>query len=398
MLNRGEYRRAALLFNDIAQKHPNSTHAPNALYWHAFALYRIGGTPELRSALEALQAQQTKYPTARTQADGQTLATRILGALAARGDASAAAQIRGAASDSARQCDQEEQAVRVEALNALTQSDPEGAMPVLQRILARKDECSARLRRNAVFLIGSKRRDAQGIALLVTAAKSDSSVDVRAAALEWLARVPGDEALTTIEELSRDTSDVRIQRAAVRALVAHPSARARQLVRGLVERTEVSERLRIEALAAFDKERSSAEDVAWMRAYYARTDNPRIKARLVSALTRIGGPDVDQWLLTVARNPDEDSETRAYALRRVAQTQPIADLGKLYDAAADRSVRESLIEALGNRAEAEATDKLIDIVKTGTDPQLRSRAISALTSKSKKDPRTMRLLMELIDK
>ena len=42
------------------------------------------------------------------------------------------------------------------------------------------------------------------------------------------------------------------------------------------------------------------------------------------------------------------------------------------------------------------TDKLLDIVKTGTDPQLRSRAISALTSK--KDPRTLRLLMEIIDK
>jgi HEAT repeat protein len=170
------------------------------------------------------------------------------------------------------------------------------------------------------------------------------------------------------------------------------------MARGLVERTDVAERLRLEALGAFDKERSSAEDVTWMRSYYARADNPRIKARLVSALTRIGGPDVDQWLLTVARNPEEDSETRSYALRRVAQTQPIADLARLYDASAERSVRESLIDALGNRAEAEATDKLIEIVKTGTDPQLRNRAISVLTSKSKKDPRTMRLLMELIDK
>jgi HEAT repeat protein len=398
LLNRGEYRRAAALFNDLAVKHPNSTHASNALYWHAFSLYRIGGTAELRTALESLNGQQSKYPNARTQADGQTLKTRILGALAARGDASAAAQIRGAAADSAQRCDQEEQAVRAEALNALTQSDPDGAMPLLQRILARKDECSARLRRSAIYLIGSKRRDAPGIALLVSAAKSDPSPDVRGSALEWLARVPGDEALATIEELTRDASDERIQRTAVRALVIHPSARAHQMVRSLVERNDAPERLRLEALGAFDKERSSAEDVAWMRTYYSRTDNPRIKSRLVSALTRIGGPEVDQWLVTVARNQDEDSETRAYALRRVAQTQPIADLARLYDGAAERSVRESLIDALGNRAEAEATDKLIEIVKTGTDPQLRSRAISALTSRSKKDPRTLRLLMELIDK
>jgi HEAT repeat protein len=59
-------------------------------------------------------------------------------------------------------------------------------------------------------------------------------------------------------------------------------------------------------------------------------------------------------------------------------------------------VREELINALSNRAEPESTDKLIEIVKTGTDPQLRRQAISALTRK--KDPRTTRLLMELLDK
>ena len=40
--------------------------------------------------------------------------------------------------------------------------------------------------------------------------------------------------------------------------------------------------------------------------------------------------------------------------------------------------------------------KLIDIVKTGTDPRLRNQAINALTRK--KDPRSTRLLMEIIDK
>jgi HEAT repeat protein len=169
-------------------------------------------------------------------------------------------------------------------------------------------------------------------------------------------------------------------------------------VRGIVDRSETPERLRLEALSAFDKERSTSEDITWMRALYGRTENPRIKARIVSTLSNIGGSDVDQWLLAVARNTDESSETRRYAIRRVGRTLPIAELAKLYDASAERVLRESLIETLGNRAEAEATDKLIDIVKTGTDPQLRRQAISVLTRRSEKDPRTMRLLMEIIDK
>lgn len=394
LLNSGEYRRAATTFRDLSTKVPNSAYAPDALYWQAFALYRIGGTDELRSALEAIDQLKTKYPGARMQSETEALGVRIRGALAARGDATSAALVRTAAADSMLRCDREEQSVRAEALNALTQNDPAGAMPLLQRTLARKDACSSGLRRTAVFLMGSKRAEGSEAAL-TTVARTDPSADVRTAAIEWLARYPGDGSLGVIEELARDTSD-RVSRAAMRSLVTHPSARARTLVRSLVERAETPERLRLEALSAFDKERATAEDVTWMRALHAKTENSKIRARLVTTLSNIGGPEVDQWLLALSRDPEVDSDTRRTALRRVGRTLPIADLARTYDASAERSVREGVIDVLRERTEAEATDKLIEIVKRGTDPQLRSRAISALTSK--KDPRTMRLLMEILDK
>jgi len=396
LLNGGEYRRAAGAFRELSTRMPTSGYAPDAHYWWAFALYRIGGTDELRQAIEVLDTQKSKYPGAKMLAQSDALSLRIRGALASRGDVEAARTIRTAAGDSALRCDREEQSVQVEALNALTQSDPDGAMPVLQKILARTDTCSAALRHSAVFLIGNKRRDAGGVTILARVARTDPSFDVRGAALQWLARAPGDDALNVLEELARDSSEERLQRASVRALVSHPSARARQVVRGIVERESTPERLRLEALSAFDKERSSSEDVTWMRTLYGRTENARVKARIVSTLSNIGGPEVDQWMLAMARNTEERSDTRRYAVRRVGKTLPIAELAKLYDASAERAIRETLIETLGQRAEGEATDKLLDIVKSGTDPQLRSRAISALTSK--KDPRTLRLLMEIIDK
>jgi HEAT repeat protein len=397
MLNRGEYRRAASMFSELSTRHPNSAYAADAYYWNAYALYRIGGTQELRGALTSLQTQQTRYPNARTaQTDGRTLATRIRGALAARGDADAQRELRVSASDSLLRCDREEQSVRVEALKAVIESDPDGSMQLIQRTLSRDDECSASLRQTAVFMVGSKRRDAEGVRILSQVARRDSNIHVRRSALDWLARMPGDDALTTLESISRDSSNKELQSAALRALVQHPSDRARALVRSVVERNDMPERLRLEALSAFSKERSNAEDVTWLRALYGRTENPRIRSRVVSALTRIGGTEVDSWLLTVARDPNGDSETRSYAMRRIAETQPIAELAKLYDDAEQRSVRETIISALERRPEAEATDKLIDIVKTGTDPNLRTRAISALTRK--KDPRTISLLMELVSK
>ncbi len=396
LLSRGEYRRASALFAELAEKHSGSNYAPDAMYWQAFALYRIGGTNELRVALQALETQGSKYPNARTKVDARALSTRIRGALAARGDASAAAALRQVSNDSGQPCDQEEQSVRVEALKAVSNSDPEGSAALLNRTLSRRDECSTSLRRTAVFLIGNSKQSSDVVSTLAGVARNDPSDDVRSAALDWLSRMPGDDALAVIESISRDSDNERMQRAAVRALVRHPSARARVMVRGLVDREETPERLRLEALDSFSKERTSAEDIAWMRTLYDKTSSRRLKSRLVSTVSKVGGDDSERWLLGIAKNEEEDSETRSYALRRVAETQPIAELARLYDGAAQRSVRSSLIDVLGRRTEEAATDKLIDIVKNGTDPQLRSSAISALTRK--KDPRTVRLLMELINR
>jgi HEAT repeat protein len=182
----------------------------------------------------------------------------------------------------------------------------------------------------------------------------------------------------------------------VRALVRHPSARARTAVRALIDRNDVSDRLRSEALGAFSPERATADDVTWLRGFYGRTDNPQLKTRALSAITRIGGAEVDQWLVTIVRNENEPSDIRATAMRRIGQSLPIADLGRLYDEAAQQRLRMEIISILAKRTEDAATDKLIDIAKNGTDTNLRTRAINALTSKN--DPRAKALLLELINK
>ena len=392
-LNRGDYRRAVALFKEVAQKFPYSQYASEAPYWQAFSLYRIGGTPELQEALTALETQRTKYPSARTQGDANTLATRIAGVLSGRGVNNAL--VKQYLNTPAAGCDPEDQSVRAEALNALMQTDADAATQLSRKILARKDECSADLRRSAVFLVGDK-RDAAAAATLIAVAKSDPSIEVRADAISWLSKMPGDDALNTLEELARSADDERIQRAAVRALTTHPNPRARLGIRALVERNDAAEKLRMAALDVFDRDRSTAEDAAWMRGLYPKVDNPRIKARIASAIGRIGGDANDQWLLGLARNEDESLDVRNSALRYAGRTMDIASLGKFYDGTSQRQLREQLIDLFGSRKENEATDKLIDIVRTGTDPQLRRSAISALTRK--KDPRTTKLLLEIIDK
>jgi HEAT repeat protein len=399
LVNRGDYRRASNALRDIAQRFPNSAYAGDALYWQAFSLYRIGSTNDLQEALAALTTLRTKYPNYQgrgSQTDVQSLATRIQGTLAARGDSRAAAELKNAASGSAQSCDREEQAVRAEALSALSRTDQENMSALMKTVLARKDECSVQLRKNAVFLVGNK-RDAEAGPVLIGVARNDPSVDVRVEAISWLARIPTEEGLSTLTDLAKTSSeDDRVQRAAIRALVNHPSAQARQMVRTLVERSDTPEGMRTEALSALDKDRATVDDIAWLRTIYNKETNPRVKERALSAIVRIGGPESDQFLLSIVKDENESSDLRSTALRRIGQTMSIADIGKMYDAASARSVRESLINILGNRKEPEAIDKLIDIAKTGTDPNLRVRAINALTNKN--DPRARQLLLEIINK
>jgi HEAT repeat protein len=140
----------------------------------------------------------------------------------------------------------------------------------------------------------------------------------------------------------------------------------------------------------------SPEDAAWLRGVYPRLETTRLKSRAVSVLARARDEATVNWLMGIITREEESSDVRASVLSRMGSDLPIAQLGRLYDGASTRQVREQIVSVLGRRKEPEATDKLIEIVRTGTDPQLRRSAISALTSK--KDPRTTQLLLELVDR
>ena len=398
LLNRGEWRRAASGFAAIPQRFPNSGYAPDALYWQAFALYRIGGTDDLQTALRSLETLRTKFPSAKTQSDAAALTTRIRGTLASRGDRPSQQALRQTMSEQGQStCDREDIAVRAEALRYLSQNDPASVAATVKRVLARKDECSAPLRRQAVYVLGQS-GDAEAPAMLREVALNDPESEVRSAAIQYLARSPSDIAVNTLDEVLRTSTDQSVQRTAARALASNPNPRAKQAVRALIERADAPERLRIEAVGGFENsERTTDEDAAYLRGVYPKIDNPRVKARIARVIGHLGGETNDQWLLALMRNNDEPLEVRTAALSRVAsRNMPIGDAVKLYATVADRQMREQLINVYGQRREPEATDKLLDIVKNDTDPNLRKSAINALMRKN--DPRATKLLLEIIDK
>jgi HEAT repeat protein len=394
-LNRGEYRRASQLFGDITQRFPNSAYAADARYWRAFALSRIGGVNELRDALASLNGDGRRYYQASLKADAATLASRIRGALAQLGDARAVTQVEREAGEQGVPCDKEDAAVRIAALNSLGNLDHESTTPILKRILAKRDSCSASLRRNALFLL-AKHANPEATGLIITSARNDADPHVRHEALRWLARMPGDEAIATLEEIVRNPGDESMRQSAVAALARSDSPRARQAIRNIIERSDVPESVRAKALSSIAKD-ESPDGGAYIRNVYPRLETPRLKLYAVRAVARIGGSENERWLLSIVRNQSEPLDLRSTALTYVGRSAiPIGDLVGMYDAAGDRPLRMRLISLYGSRKEPEAADKLAAIAKAGTDPEMRRMAISALSRKN--DPRTRKLLLEILDK
>jgi len=124
--------------------------------------------------------------------------------------------------------------------------------------------------------------------------------------------------------------------------------------------------------------------------------SPRLRSRIINAMARIGGTQNERWFMTLANNENESIEVRREALRRAGPSMDIAALGRLYDQTGQRDIRQEIVRQLGDRREGESIDKLADVIKNGTDPQVRASAVRALANK--KDPRAQKVLMELLDK
>jgi HEAT repeat protein len=251
------------------------------------------------------------------------------------------------------------------------------------------------LRRRAVFMLG-RRGDSEAATLLGVTAKTDPSVSVRSDAITWLPKLQGDAGVAVLEDLLRTEQDENIQRSVVHTLVASDNAKARSSMRTLIERKDAALNLRIEAINSYNNDRTTADDAAFLRNFYSRADNDRLKEAVVGALGRIGGPENDAFVLNIIKNTNEPSSVRSQAISRMmGKNMSIADIGRLYDAADARNIRMQLVNLLDRRQEPEAADKLYDVAKNSTDQQVRTQAFNALLRR--KDERTKQLLNDILD-
>ncbi len=410
-MSRGDYTRAAELYGDIVRRYPTSKVAESAAYYQAFALYRIGGTDKLKAARDVLVRNGEKYP-GLAKGEPAALRTRICGELARRGDEECAAEVAAKArasegataranaasrANATANCpaDDDENDERIAALNALLQMDSERAMPVLQKVLERRDACSAVLRKKAVFLV-SQKRSPETADLLLKIARNDPDKEVREQAVFWLSQVSDERAVDMLQDILRNSGDETLQNKALFALSQHRSGRGAAILREFAERDGTSEELRGQAIFWLGQ-RPSAENNTFLRSLYTRLKSDELKDKVIFSLAQRRDMGNEEWLMNIVTNRQETIEMRKKALFWAGQNAAVVPrLIPFYDRLTEREMKEQMIFVLSQRRSDAASDKLFDIAKNDKDPELRKKAIFWLGQS--RDPRVQQFLLDIINK
>lgn len=285
---------------------------------------------------------------------------------------------------------------RIEALNAMMQLNAEQALPILKKVLQRRDKCSELLRRKAVFLV-SQQRSEEAVEILLETAKTDPDRPTRENAVFWLSQSNSPRATEVLEQILLRESDTELQKKAVFALAQGRSDRSQAILRDFIRRRDADDEVRGEAIFWLGQSRN-AENSAALREVFTTLDDEDAKEKVLFSLSQNRSPENARFLLERAKDRTLDADLRKSALFWAGQGgAPVKDLAEIYDTAGDDSdLREQVIFTLSQRRDTPAIDKLLDIARKEPDRELRRQAIFWLSQS--RDPRVAKLLEEIINK
>lgn len=293
-------------------------------------------------------------------------------------------------------CDRAAYDSKIEALNALISMQSDRAMPIIRRVLTKRDNCSAGLRKKAVFLLAQHQDDSTG-ALLLDVVRNDPDADVKAQAVFWLSQVNSPQAVDALQEILKTSTDEELQRKALFALSQQQDARSGQILRAYAERSDVPEDLQEQAIFWLSQGNNDGNNGEFLRGLYGRLTRESAKEKVLFALSQQNDPANAAWLVDRAKDPNESLELRKKALFWAGQRDgALPDLIALYSSMTDREMREQLVFVYSQSNDKAAADKLFDIAKNDPDPELRKKALFWLGQSN--DPRVVQLLQDIIDK
>jgi len=336
--------------------------ADGALYWRAYALNKLGRRFEASATLEALLKD---HPSSRWLDDAKALGL----------------EIRQASGEKPRPDSEPDTDLKLMALNALMQSDPEKAIPYLDRML--KSPGDPRLKERALFVLAQSNSPRAGD-MLAQIARGGANPDLQLKAINYL-MVTGNRSpdrLKLLSEIYASTADTRVKASVLNGFMI-ARARDRLLEAAKGEKDPDLRRRAIELLGA-------AGGTTELWSLYRSGVSAEDKKRLIMGL--FVGNDLDH-LIEIART-ESDAEARQQAIKTIGVKggeKAVATLVSIYGSINEPETRRSVIDALmvGRNAKA-----LVELARKETNPELKRRIVERLSVM--RSPEATEYMLELL--
>jgi hypothetical protein len=349
-IDAGRWSEAIDKFGQVAKK--GGADADGALYWKAYAESKAGREQQ---ALATLRQLSGSYAKSSWLDDARALEVEIRGDVGDGGGRG-----NGGGSDASGGDDEE---LKLYALNGLLASDPDRAVPMLQKFL--QGSHSPKLKEQALFVLSQGNSSAAHDTLLAVA-RGTSHPELQRKAIEYLGIAGGEENLRALDEIYRGASRPEVKRTVLNAyLIANQPARVVAIAR------DGKDPLRGEAINTLGALGAEGE----LKQLYRGEAAPEVRMKVLDALGIAG--DVDT-LVDIARS-EKDPAVRRKAIQALGVSggsKAAGALRSMYSAASDAATRHAVIEALFVQNNAQG---LIEIFRAEKDREIRREIVQYLT-------------------
>lgn len=354
------YEKAVQAFSEAAAQ--KGEHADGALYWKAYACDKLG---RYADALAALAQLRQAYASSRWLDDAKALEL----------------QARQDAGQKVNPSSEPDEDLKLMALNGLMNSDPEKALPMLEKFL--QGNQSPRLKERALFVLAQS-DSAKGRQILLQIARGGSNPDLQMKAINYLGIMGSKENRQVLSDLYASSNDPDVKRAVLHSFMV--SGDRDHLLQAA--KSEKNPDLRMDAIHQLGISGGQAE--LWQ--LYQAEPSVDVKESILHSMF-IGGNSSN--LLDVARNEKNPRLRRAaiHSLGLMGGEQTGAALVAMYGSESDPAIRGEIVNGLFIQGNAKA---MVELARKETNPEMKKMIVGKLAVMGNKD--ATEYLMELLNK
>jgi hypothetical protein len=359
-LDEDRYDHAAQKFKQLADMNGPQTEA--ALYWKAYAENRMG---KRDSALTTIAELKRRFPQGRWQKDASVLEL----------------EVKQSTGQAVKPADESDEELKLMAIRGLMNSDPERAMPLLEKAI--NGSATPKEKSQALFVLAQS-GSPQGREIIGRIARGQSNPELQREAIKYLGLFGGAQSRAIMAEVYAATSDASVKRAILRAYMLGGD-RERLFA---AAKSEKDESLRREAI----RQLGLVHGVGELQQLYQAETSTDLRREILQAFFLAG----ESGKLVQAAQSEKDPELRRAAIRNLGlihSDESSKALQTIYSRETERGLKEEVLNAFFLQGNASA---LVAIARAEKDPELKKLAVSKLSLMHSKEATDY--LMELLQK